>query len=79
MAATAPNAVRPVVFVHGIVAIAASIWGSLLTQTTPNGEQRLFRFLFFREMPAGMNVYYAKLYIRTDLLPLYNDIRYGEG
>jgi hypothetical protein len=63
---------------HGITAIAESIWSSIMTQSTPEGEQRLFRLLFFREMPEGLNGYRYKIYIRNDLLPHYNDIRYGE-
>jgi hypothetical protein len=63
---------------HGVGAIAESIWSSLITQTTPEGEQRLFRLLFFREMPQGLNGYKYKIYVRNDLLPTYNEIRYGE-
>ncbi|MDQ3656371.1 MAG: TIGR03663 family protein [Chloroflexota bacterium] len=63
---------------HGISAIAESIWSSIMTQTTPEGEQRLFRLLFFRELPTGLNGYRYKIYVRNDLLPYYNDIRYGE-
>ncbi len=63
---------------HGITAIAESIWSSIMTQTTPEGEQRLFRLLFFREAPAGLNGYRYKIYVRNDLLPYYNDIRYGQ-
>ncbi len=62
----------------GIGAIAESIWSSMMTQSTVDGEQRLFRLLFYREMPAGINPYRYNLYIRDDLLPLYNEIRYGE-
>jgi len=63
---------------HGTSAIAESIWSSIMTQTTPEGEQRLFRLLFFREMPTELNGYRYKIYVRDDLLPYYNDIRYGE-
>lgn len=63
---------------HGIAAIAESIWSSIMTQTTPEGEQRLFRLIFFREAPAGLNGYRYKVYVRNDLLPYYNDIRYGQ-
>ncbi len=62
---------------HGISAVAESIWSSIMTQTTPEGEQRLFRLLFFRELPTGLNGYRYKIYVRNDLLPYYNDIRYG--
>lgn len=63
---------------HGLPAIAESIWSSIMTQATPEGEQRLFRLLFFRELPGGLNGYRYKIYIRDDLLPHYNDIRYGD-
>ncbi len=63
---------------HGVSAIAESVWSSIMTQTTPEGEQRLFRLLFFRELPGGLNGYRYKIYIRNDLLPTYNDLRYGE-
>lgn len=63
---------------HGISAIAESIWSSIMTQTTPEGEQRLFRLLFFRELPTGLNGYRYKIFVRDDLLPYYNDIRYGD-
>jgi predicted membrane-bound mannosyltransferase len=63
---------------HGILDVADSIWNSIMTQTTPEGEQRLFRLLFFREMPEGLNGYRYKIYVRNDLLPYYNDIRYGD-
>ncbi|HYJ12465.1 MAG TPA: flippase activity-associated protein Agl23 [Thermomicrobiales bacterium] len=63
---------------HGIWAITQSIWDSVMTQTTPEGNQRLFRLLFFRENPEGLNPYRFTLFIRDDMLPYYNDIRYGE-
>ena len=60
----------------GIGAIAESIWSSMMTQSEVDGQQRLFRLIFYREMPAGINHYRYNLYIRDDLLPLYNSIRY---
>jgi len=63
---------------HGVPAIAESIWSSVMTQSEPEGAQRLFRLLMYRELPEGLNGYRYKMYIRNDLLPYYNDIRYGE-
>jgi hypothetical protein len=63
---------------HGLFAIVGSIWSSVMTQSNPEGEQRLFRLLMFRELPEGLNGYRYKIYVRNDLLPYYNDIRYGE-
>ena len=63
---------------HGIVAIFESVVSSMETLGTPEGQQRAFRLLMFREMPDGTNGYMFKIYIRNDLLPYYNDVRYGK-
>ncbi|MGI8486587.1 MAG: flippase activity-associated protein Agl23, partial [Thermomicrobiales bacterium] len=63
---------------HGIVEIAASVWSSMLTLTDPAGQQRAYRLLMYREMPGGENGYRFKVYIRNDMLPYYNDVRYGQ-
>jgi hypothetical protein len=63
---------------HGLVAIFESIVSSMETLTTPEGQQRAYRLLMFREMPEGTNGYMFKVFIRNDLLPYYNDVRYGK-
>jgi uncharacterized protein (TIGR03663 family) len=63
---------------HGLVDIAESVWSSLMQVTTPEGQQRLFRLLMYREMPTGLTSYQFMVYVRNDLLPAYNDVRYGE-
>lgn len=63
---------------HGPGDIIASVWSSITELADPAGQQRLFRLLMFRELPAGLNTYEYKLYIRDDLVPYYNDVRYGE-
>ena len=63
---------------HGIVAIAGSVFDSFRTLTNPEGQQRAFRLLFLREMPAGLNGYQFRVYIRNDMLPYYNEVRYGD-
>jgi predicted membrane-bound mannosyltransferase len=62
---------------HGLTDVVASVWSSISTVADPAGQQRLFRLLMFRELPAGLNGYEYKLYVRDDLVPHYNDIRYG--
>ncbi|MBA2276565.1 MAG: hypothetical protein H0W06_02265, partial [Chloroflexia bacterium] len=62
----------------GPTAIAGSIGSSFGTLLTPEGEQRLFRLLMYRDLPDGLNGYRFRVYIRNDLVPVYNDIRYGE-
>lgn len=63
---------------HGLTDIVASVWSSVSTLADSDGQQRLFRLLMFRDLPGGLNGYEYKLYIRDDLVPSYNDIRYGE-
>ncbi len=63
---------------HGLVAILGSIWSSLMTATTPDGQQRLWRIVFFREMPEHPITYTYSLFVRYDLVPAYNAIHYGQ-
>jgi hypothetical protein len=63
---------------HGVMDIARSIGSSLNQATTPEGQQRLFRLLMYREMPSGLTSYQFTVYIRNDMLPYYNDARYGD-
>ena len=61
---------------HGITAILGSIGDSLATQLTPEGQQRLYRLVMYRDLPARIDSYGYTLYIRNDLLPFFNTIRY---
>jgi predicted membrane-bound mannosyltransferase len=63
---------------HGLTDIARSIWSSISQFGTAEGQQELFRLMMFREMPQGLTSYQFTLYIRNDMLPAYNDVRYGE-
>lgn len=63
---------------HGFTDVVSSVWSSGTTLADPGGQQRLFRLLMFRELPGGLNGYEYKLYVRDDLVPYYNDIRYGK-
>ena len=61
---------------HGPGAVLGSIGDSVATQFEPEGEQRLFRIVAYRDMPATFIVYDYTLFVRNDLLPLFNSIRY---
>ncbi len=63
---------------HGIGAIIQSIWSSTMTQTTAEGQQRLWRLVFFRENPAATIDFTYSLFIRNDLVPVYNSIHYDQ-
>ena len=61
---------------HGLLAIAASIGESLSHLFTAEGQQRLYRLVMYRDLPVRIDSYDYTLYIRNDLVPLYNQIRY---
>jgi len=65
---------------HGPGAILRSIGGSLATQFTPEGQQRLYRLLMYRDLPypIGHSGGYTpmRVYVRDDLVPLLNQFRY---
>lgn len=61
---------------HGPRDIAASIVESLSHLLTPEGQQRLYRLVMYRDLPVRIDGYGYTLYIRNDLVPLYNQIRY---
>ncbi len=63
---------------HDLPAIAGSVWSSLTTLADPEGQQRAFRLLMYREVPEGVIRYQFQVYIRNDALPYYNEVRYGE-
>lgn len=61
---------------HDVLAIARSIRDSLATQLDPEGQQRVYRLLMYRDLPTSIDGYGYTLYVRNDLVPLLNGIRY---
>ena len=61
---------------HDLPAVLASVRDSVATLLEPEGQQRLYRLLMYRDLPARIDSYKYTLYIRNDLLPLFNTIRY---
>jgi hypothetical protein len=61
---------------HGLIDIAASIGESLSHLFTAEGQQGLYRLVMYRDLPVRIDSYNYTLYIRNDLIPLYNQIRY---
>jgi len=61
---------------HGPAAVIDSILSSLATQLTPEGQQRVYRLLMYRDLPERIDSYRYTVYVRNDLLPLLNTIRY---
>jgi len=61
---------------HGPLAVVGSIFDSVATQFTMDGQQRLYRLIMYRDLPGTIGQYRFTLYVRNDLIPLYNSIRY---
>lgn len=69
---------------HDMAAIARSVFTSVATLDNPDAQSNLYRMLMYRDLayPIGLNgagysgAYTYTMYIRNDLLPLYNEIRY---
>jgi hypothetical protein len=61
---------------HGPLDVLASIGDTLENQLTPEGQLRLYRLLMYRDLDWANGQYNFKVYIRNDLLPFFNGIRY---
>ena len=64
---------------HDLPAVIRSIHSSLSFATTPEGQQKIFRQVMFRDQSEPQTVYYMTVWVRNDLLPQYNEVRYGEN
>ncbi len=60
----------------GPSAIAESVVDSLATQLDPSGQQRVYRLLMYRDLPVQITGYDYTMYVRNDLVPLLNEVRY---
>jgi predicted membrane-bound mannosyltransferase len=63
---------------HDLPAVLGSIRDSIMTQTTIEGQQRLWRLIFYREMPTRTIDFGYAIFIRNDILPVYDQIHYDE-
>jgi hypothetical protein len=52
------------------------MWDSISGYNTPEAQQDIFRLLEYRDLDAPIGQYGFKLFIRNDLLPTFNGIRY---
>ncbi|MCA9832651.1 MAG: TIGR03663 family protein [Thermomicrobiales bacterium] len=62
---------------HDLAAIARSIGDSIGFALTPEGQQRLFRLVMYRDQSFSQQTYTMYVFVRDDLMPQYNEIRYG--
>lgn len=56
--------------------VAASVWRSIWSMREPQQQAKMFRLVAFREIWAPIGSYNYRVYVRNDLLPVWDDIRY---
>jgi hypothetical protein len=61
---------------HGPLAVVRSIASSFATLGTVQGQQKVYRLWMYKELPSPTWNYPVTLYVRNDLLPTFNEIRY---
>lgn len=62
---------------HGPTAIVGSIADSIAFAFTDKGQRRLIGLLFYRQTGAPLNTVECVIHVRNDLMPSFNDVRYG--
>lgn len=61
---------------RGFRDVVASVFSSLTATATPQGQARLFRILAYRDLGAPLGSYDFTVFVRKDLVPQFNTIRY---
>lgn len=56
--------------------VVRSVWSSLWSMRHPTEQGKIFRMVAYREVPSGFGSVNFRVYIRNDLLPYFNQIRY---
>lgn len=56
--------------------VAASVWSSIWAMREPQQQAKMFRLVAFREIWAPIGSYNYRVYVRNDLVPVWDDIRY---
>lgn len=59
-------------------AVLKSIRNSIEYSLTPEGQQRLFRLVMYRDPAGPQTVWVMRVWVRNDILPQYNEVRYGD-
>ncbi len=59
-----------------ILDVARSVWSSVWSVHKPGEQGKIFRMLAYREVPSGLGAVRYRVYVRNDLLPLFDQIRY---
>jgi len=63
---------------HGPLDILSSIFDTVEGEKNIDNQLRLYRLLMYRDLDWEIGQTRFRLYIRNDLLPLFNSIRYSQ-
>lgn len=61
-----------------LLAVIESIWSSITSTGDPDQQQDLWRLIMYREQPGTLSQYRFKVFVKDDLLPYFNEVRYGQ-
>ena len=56
--------------------VARSVWSSVWSMRHPTEQGKIFRTVAYREVPSGFGSVKFRVYVRKDLLPYFDQIRY---
>ncbi|MFM8593457.1 MAG: hypothetical protein ACKOCK_03585 [Chloroflexota bacterium] len=62
---------------HGPIDILRSFGPSIANLATAEGQQDLYRLVMYRDLTTRIDSTRFTLWVRNDLLPTYNELRYG--
>ncbi len=62
---------------HGPLDVMGSVFDTVGNQTEINNQLRLYRLVMYRDLDSNIGQTRFRLYVRNDLMPLYNSIRYN--
>jgi hypothetical protein len=61
---------------YSLADVAHSVWSSLWGMREPREQGKIFRLVVFRELPRAIWPYTFRVYVRNDLVPYLDGIRY---
>jgi uncharacterized protein (TIGR03663 family) len=61
---------------YSLLDVARSVWSSIWSMREPSEQGKIFRMVAYREVPSGLGSVNFRVYVRNDLYPSFNQIRY---
>ena len=62
-----------------VIDVVKSVLHSVASVRSPQEQAKLFRLVAYRELPSPVQSTNFQVYIRNDLVPQFDAIRYGPG